>query len=63
MNEELSYCSVAVINNVEYFQRQGNIYQAPLDNVIMPDGYRCGRFECKASRWNEAEKLIVNKPY
>ena len=59
MKTETSYCTVAIINNTEYFQRDGIIFQAPLSNVVMPDGYRCGRFLCNASRWNEAEQLIA----
>ena len=32
----------------EYFMRNDNLLCAPLDNVIMPDGYRSGRFVCSA---------------
>jgi hypothetical protein len=36
----------------ELFGRDGQIYIAPVSNVIMPDGYRCGRWECEAGHLN-----------
>lgn len=37
----------------EYFTRGNEVLVAPVDNVVMPDGYRCGRFECYLSRWDD----------
>ena len=34
----------------EFFLRNGNLYQAPLSDVIMPDGYRTGRWEGKTQQ-------------
>lgn len=32
--------------STELFTRCGDILRAPLSSPVMPDGYRCGRFEC-----------------
>jgi len=32
--------------DAEYFKRGEDILRAPIGNVVMPDGYRVGRFEC-----------------
>jgi hypothetical protein len=53
-----SYNRVAVMGGFEFFQRGDSILRARLDLPVMPDGYRCGRFECYASAWSRFEPMI-----
>jgi hypothetical protein len=38
-------------NTYEYYDRDGEVYLAPIHNPIMPDGYRSGRWECSRSHY------------
>lgn len=44
----------------EYFLRDGCIWRAPVSNVIMPDGYRCGRFEGYKSFLPQIKKNFIS---
>ena len=55
-----SYGNVALTEKHEYFQRGNCIYKALLQDPIMPDGYRCGRFACYANRWNDLRDIILS---
>ena len=37
---------LAFWGDYEMYDYQGAVYRAPVDNPIMPDGRRCGRWEC-----------------
>jgi len=43
---------------LEYFVRCGDVLRAPISCVVMPDGYRCGRFECPLSMWERMREMI-----
>ena len=32
-------------SDYELFRRGGSVYRAPVSNAVMPDGFRCGRWE------------------
>jgi hypothetical protein len=38
-------------NTYEYFDRNGEVFLAPVHNPIMTDGYRSGRWECSRSHY------------
>jgi len=58
---ELSRGHLISCGDREYFERDASIYAAPLSSVVMPDGYRCGRFECYAWMWPTLANLIKAK--
>ncbi len=33
-------------NGNEWYERDGEVYRAPVYRPVMTDGYRCGRWEC-----------------
>jgi hypothetical protein len=35
----------------EMFERDGGVYRAPVSSVVMPDGFRSGRWVCDSVRW------------
>lgn len=43
---------------VEYFERDGVVLAAPIANPVMPDGYRCGRERCLATRWEQVKAVF-----
>ena len=45
---------------VEYFEKGGEIFRAPVSNPVMTDGYRCGRFECHSRQWGHLASLMFN---
>lgn len=46
---------------IEFFKREGIVYEAPIDNVVMPDGYRCGRFLCAADRYESYKRTFLSR--
>lgn len=44
----------------EFFIRAGALIRAPTTNVIMPDGYRCGRWECSKVRAFQKLKMMMD---
>jgi len=53
---------------VEFFERLGEsplldyelqVFRAPVTNVIMPDGYRCGRWECSRKHFDQYKNVIL----
>ena len=42
----------------EYFERNNQIYSAPTSNVIMPDGYRTGRWEVRKEQLDTLKSFI-----
>lgn len=51
MTVPLSTDSIAVFDGVEYFERGDSVYQAPITDPVMPDGYRAGRWTCTKAAW------------
>lgn len=43
----------------EYFDRlNAGVYKAHRSDVIMPDGYRTGRWECTSKHWSFTESIL-----
>ena len=49
---------VCFVEGFEYFIREGELFLAPLDNVIMPDGRRCGRWEAPSHMVDSRLKML-----
>lgn len=47
-------------NSTEFYQRDNEVYRAPVGNPIMPDGYRCGRWECSIVHFHRFEQVILS---
>lgn len=45
----------------EIFLRGEEVYVAPVINPIMPDGYRCGRWECSKGMWQRYKSIILDR--
>lgn len=45
----------------ELFLRDGEVYVAPINNPVMTDGYRCGRWECSEASWRRYKSVILNR--
>ena len=43
---------------IEYFERDGEVRKAPASDVIMPDGYRSGRWVCNAGSYQKLLELL-----
>lgn len=56
-SQTLSTGSLAVVNGLEFFVREGGVYRAPVTNVVMPDGFRAGRFECTLASWAACKRV------
>lgn len=54
------YRNPECVDMVEYFERNGDVFRAPMSCVIMPDGYRVGRFECPVRMWDQLKELIAS---
>jgi len=48
-----------ILETVEFYMRDNEVYRAPLSSVVMPDGYRCGRWVCEKSLFDKYEAVIV----
>jgi hypothetical protein len=48
------------INNYEYFIRNGGLYRASAHLPIMPDGYRCGRWQTRESMADDYIEMILS---
>jgi hypothetical protein len=46
------------VEMIEYYERDGDVFRAPMSCVVMPDGYRVGRFECPARMWNQLFAIL-----
>jgi hypothetical protein len=52
IQKSAGHIAFAYGGTVEYFERSGEVYRAPMDNVLDVDGYRHGRWECSRGRWD-----------
>lgn len=43
----------------EFYVRDGEVYRAPLNAVIMTDGYRCGRWEGSQAHFEKFKSVII----
>jgi hypothetical protein len=59
---EKSLNHICFAGQVEFFSRDGSVYRAPSSACIMPDGYRCGRWECSEAHWVNCFDIIL-KPF
>jgi hypothetical protein len=58
---EKSKGHIAFIDDVELFKRaNGDLYRAPISDVIMPDGYRSGRWEAYANKADERIEMLTS---
>lgn len=48
-----------ITETTEFFERNGNIFRAPLSNAVMPDGFRTGRLECNTELWKQYGGMIL----
>jgi len=59
--EDKSKGHIVTVNGKEYFDRGGEVYRAPLSSVIMPDGYRSGRWECSRSHFDTFREFVTGE--
>lgn len=52
----LGFCYPDEFPAFEFFTRGEEVYRASLSNPVMPDGYRCGRWETNMFHWNHYQK-------
>lgn len=57
---EKSKGHLAFMGSYEYYQFKDDIYRALIDNPVMPDGYRCGRFETRSFLWKDRFNQLNN---
>jgi len=55
-------CNGEPVTTYEYYSRDGEVYRAPISSVVMPDGYRSGRWECSLDKWHQYKDMLL-KPY
>ena len=46
----------------EFFIRNGELHRAPVDNPVMPDGFRCGRWQCSENQADKALEMLGVEP-
>jgi hypothetical protein len=54
-------CNGELATTYEYCERNGDVYRAPLSSVVMPDGYRVGRWECSLSMWARYKDMLLKQ--
>jgi hypothetical protein len=55
---EKSQGHIKVIAGYEYFIRNGELFRARIELPVMPDGYRCGRWQTRESMADDYIKMI-----
>lgn len=58
---QLTECNGNITTNHEFFIRDNNIFKAPMSDVVMPDGYRVGRFECNKEQFYRFKDVILSR--
>lgn len=49
-----------MLDTTEFFERDGNVFRAPISDAIMPDGYRTGRFECSKELFDRFKPMLLS---
>jgi hypothetical protein len=49
---------ISFVDGYEWFDRAGEVYRAPISACVMPDGYRCGRWESSRDHWNRRAAFV-----
>lgn len=46
------------MGTVEFFVRNDEVFRAPVKAPVMPDGYRCGRWQTSLSKWPDYRTTV-----
>ena len=56
--ERKSKGHLSFFGNYEYFEFNSVVFKAHKSDVVMPDGYRTGRWECTMSHWPLTKSVL-----